>query len=150
MKQNCIVVDIDNTVADNSHRVHHINGRIKDWDRFFSECGFDKPIRHNIDLVHNTYYLFKTRFNNLKFIFLTGRPESSKGLTQIWLNNYFDFNFDLICRPDGLHVPNFDFKRSAIIELDKVYNVAFYLDDDHESCKAVKPYVKDGFVLTVV
>jgi hypothetical protein len=151
MKQNCIVVDIDNTVADNEHRVHNISGVIKDWKKFFSECGFDKPISRNIKAITHLYYLTKIQVPDIRLIFLTGRPESVKGITHVWLNNHFpDLKFDLICRHDELWVPNFEFKRLAVTELDKVYNVCCYIDDDHESCKAVKPYVKDGYVLTVV
>lgn len=150
MVRKCMIVDIDKTVANCEHREHHLSGTIKDWDKFFSECGFDKPIQQNVDAVHNLYYLFKTKWPDLKLIFLTGRPTRVKGVTHVWLANHFDFSFDLITRHDDLWILNHEFKKMAVEELCQSFTPVLYLDDDHESCKAVKPFIKDGYVLTVV
>ena len=39
-----VVVDLDGTVADCTHRLHHIRGRgRKNWDAFFAGCDLDEP-----------------------------------------------------------------------------------------------------------
>ena len=38
-----IIVDIDGTIADCSHRLHYIKGEKKDWNSFFKAAGKDKP-----------------------------------------------------------------------------------------------------------
>ena len=39
-----VVVDLDGTLADCTHRLHHIRGRgRKNWDAFFAGCHIDKP-----------------------------------------------------------------------------------------------------------
>lgn len=65
-----IVVDIDGTIADISHRVHYLESKPKDWDNFYSvkEMSGDKPIHNIIDMV-------KSLYNFYPIIFCTGRPE---------------------------------------------------------------------------
>jgi len=42
----CFIFDIDGTLADGSHRIHHIQKSPKDWDTYFSLCGEDSLIEH--------------------------------------------------------------------------------------------------------
>lgn len=36
-----VVFDLDGTLADGDHRLHHITGETKDWRAFFAACGDD-------------------------------------------------------------------------------------------------------------
>ena len=36
------VFDIDGTLADNEHRMHHLDGK-KEWDAFFAKQHLDEP-----------------------------------------------------------------------------------------------------------
>jgi hypothetical protein len=38
-----VVFDLDGTIADISHRVHHVRDGKRDWDAFFAECVDDVP-----------------------------------------------------------------------------------------------------------
>lgn len=38
------IFDLDGTLADIEHRLHHIQGQKKDWRAFFAACVDDKPI----------------------------------------------------------------------------------------------------------
>ena len=49
--KNFIVVDIDGTIANGEHRVHHILQEPKDWDAYYSKCDGDKPIWPIVNLV---------------------------------------------------------------------------------------------------
>lgn len=59
MKRDCYLFDIDGTLADLTHRLHHIQPPLmadghygpKDWDAFFAACKDDKPILHICDLA---------------------------------------------------------------------------------------------------
>lgn len=47
-----IVFDLDGTLRDCSHRIHHIvrtDGKPKDWRAFYAACHGDAPIPHMID-----------------------------------------------------------------------------------------------------
>ena len=40
-QQRVAVIDIDGVLADVGHRLHHIQGRPKDWAAFFAAAGDD-------------------------------------------------------------------------------------------------------------
>lgn len=47
-----VVFDLDGTIADIGHRVHHVRGGRKNWDAFFAECGNDIGVPHVIGTLH--------------------------------------------------------------------------------------------------
>jgi phosphoglycolate phosphatase-like HAD superfamily hydrolase len=47
----CIIFDLDGTLADCEHRLHHIQKDPKDWTSFFAACGDDKPIDHMLKIM---------------------------------------------------------------------------------------------------
>lgn len=47
-----IIVDIDWTLADLTHRLHYVKEWKKDWDSFFDNMVHDKPYTHLIDIVN--------------------------------------------------------------------------------------------------
>ena len=75
----CYVFDIDGTLADLSHRLHHIQKAPKDCDAFFAACGNDAPIPHmqtlTLDIIER----------GVEIIFVTGRNESTRSDTEAWL-----------------------------------------------------------------
>ena len=44
MKIKTIIVDIDGTLADLSHRRHHVENGKRNWSAFFAELSNDKPV----------------------------------------------------------------------------------------------------------
>lgn len=46
------LVDLDGTLADCSHRLHHIQNHPKNWRGFFADCAGDRPIQEVIDTVN--------------------------------------------------------------------------------------------------
>lgn len=78
-----IIVDIDGTLADCAHRLHHIQKQPKDWDAFFAGCADDRPIMPILSLVtclraHPGHTL----------IFCTGRPERNRLATVDWMRRH--------------------------------------------------------------
>lgn len=47
-----IVIDIDGTIADCAHRLHHIQKHPKDWKTFFAESANDKPFTAVVEIVN--------------------------------------------------------------------------------------------------
>ena len=84
---NCFIVDIDGTIANITHRLHHIKKSPKDWDAFFAGCKDDVPISHMLDLV-NAMALHRY------IIFMSGRPERTRTATVEWLRKH-GFKYDL-------------------------------------------------------
>lgn len=105
-----ILVDIDGTVADGSHRLRFISETPKNWDAFFSAVSEDKPLKQMIRLVKS---LFKA--GELEVVFVTGRPEKTRADTLRWLNVVFQpieiESWRLFMRKDGDHSPDFILKR---------------------------------------
>jgi len=77
-----IVVDIDNTVAENGQREH----LLPNWDAFFHACDTDTPIVPIIDALKP---LFER--SDVDIIFVTGRTGhlEVQSKTQTWLNDHF-------------------------------------------------------------
>jgi len=76
MTVNCYIFDIDGTVADCTHRVHH--AKKKEWDEFFDKVHLDAPIQHMIDvaLLLSTVY---------PIVFVSGRSDVCRDETVAWL-----------------------------------------------------------------
>ena len=110
-KKNIVICDIDGTVANNDHRQHLLKN-FKDWDKFFSQLHLDKPI---YEIINKVIELNK---KGKKIIFITGRPEKYREQTLKWLENFFNFNFDLIMRSD-------DDLRSKVLIKEELFKLHF-------------------------
>lgn len=118
-----VVVDLDGTVADCTHRLHFINGETKDWKGFYEACKDDKPIMSMIDMVR----ALNERYYNV--IFLTGRSELARNVTQEWLqaNNLWNYD-DLIMRPLE------DYRQDSVVKLEMLNDyIRTNLNDDKEA-----------------
>ena len=118
-----VVVDLDGTVADCTHRLHFINGETKDWKGLFEACKDDKPIMSMIDMVR----ALNERYYNV--IFLTGRNELARNVTQEWLqaNNLWNYD-DLIMRPLE------DYRQDSVVKLEMLNDyIRTNLNDDKEA-----------------
>lgn len=120
-----LLVDIDGTVADISHRIVHIEKKPKDWNSFFSEVDGDKPIQEVIDEVKH----FSLKYD---VVFCTGRKEATREKTDEWLKRHFgkDFEYRLLMRRNN------DFRSDDIAKPEMLTNagikpedVALALDD---------------------
>ncbi len=94
----CWIFDLDGTLANGDHRVHHILKTPRDWDSFYAECGADAPIRHNIEI------LLSVGERHEVFI-VTGRGAQVRAQTMAWLAQHiFPFTEeDVYMRAVGDH-----------------------------------------------
>ena len=75
------VFDIDGVLADVRHRLHHLKGKPKNWKGFFADSVKDRPYSEGLE-----YY--KTLKETHEVVFLTGRPESCRRDTLLWLEKH--------------------------------------------------------------
>lgn len=96
----CIIMDIDGTLANGDHRLHHIQKEPKDWDAYFDACFDDAPITHMLRIVQALSF-------GIPIFFVSGRAERCRDATEKWLavHGFYDGRFPLrlYMRPDGDH-----------------------------------------------
>lgn len=95
--KNIVVVDIDGTIAKVGDRLKYLQQAKKDWDSFYEHCDEDEPITDIIDVVQALYW------DDYKIVFCTGRRESVRFKTVVWIQKNCFSKFDLLMRPDGDH-----------------------------------------------
>lgn len=76
-----VVFDIDGTLADAQHRLHFIQSAPKNWDGFFSNDAMerDRPIAEAWAVLTALIEA------DHRILFITGRPERRRAVTQQWL-----------------------------------------------------------------
>lgn len=138
-----IVFDIDGVLADCSHRLKYIQGKDKDYDKFYSdeEIMKDKIIeagRKIVDMLYNLYtmedFYRPTEFYG-KIILLTGRSEICEETTRIWVskNIFKDLSlYSIIMRPKNDWRPAHEVKESLIEKHIGFENILFAFDDDDQ------------------
>jgi FMN phosphatase YigB (HAD superfamily) len=103
-----VLVDVDGTLADVRHRLHHIReGRKKNWKAFFEGMDRDTPIASTVAWV-------QALARHYDIIIITGRPEEYRERTIAWLKkNDIPFT-DVFMRPNGDHRPDYEVKKEAL------------------------------------
>ena len=134
---NAIICDLDGTLAECEHRVHHVqkvdgNGLKKrpDWGAFYAGVR-DDTVNGAVLSVLDRFMAYGNP--RLEIIFCSGRPEQCREDTQWWLGNVahlFWDDYTLFMRPDG------DFRADNIVKqeiydthIKGKYDVLFVMDD---------------------
>lgn len=117
------VFDIDGVLADVRHRLHHLEAWPQRWERFFSTADRDPLLVEGADRVREAMV-------DHDVIYLTGRPERNRGLTERWLRRHGLPARPLLMRSDGDHRPARWMKREALRTLAATRDVGSVLDDD--------------------
>jgi hypothetical protein len=73
------IVDIDGVVADVRHRVRHLQDWPADWASFFAAAGLDLPLPVGVARVR------ALEDSGHEIVWLTGRPEWLRDITEDWL-----------------------------------------------------------------
>lgn len=136
VKKSAVIFDIDGTITDCSHRLHHLQaagkydakGQIKnygpDWEGFYA------------GIEHDTakgwaQFLARCLYGHADLILLTGRPEKTRLDTCAWLKRHqFPFTASLFMREDDNHEPDSQLKaRIYEEEIEPYYHVIFVVED---------------------
>lgn len=123
-KKPAIICDLDGTLCNVSHRVHHVVQKPKNWDAFYGAMCHDEIIPA-VELLLRTFEETTTQV-----IFLTGRPDNYRNDTIGWLENHDFFDTVLFMRVAGDKRTD-DIVKREIYERDiaPYYNVQFVLED---------------------
>ena len=127
LQRKIVIVDIDGTIADVRHRLHHIkSGGKKNWKAFFEAMDHDTPIDSVIRQVHELE-------RDHDIIVVTGRPEHYRQRTEKWLNDNGIRYSRLFMRPDGNHRPDYTVKAEVLREFPKG-RIVLAIDDRGPVC----------------
>lgn len=120
-RPSCVIVDIDGTLSDASHRVHLVAE--KKWPEFYDLCHLDGCHSH-IGVIVNLLA------DHYKIVLTTGRVERVRQKTVNWLDRHWIRYHALLMRPDGDHRPD-DVLKEEILDRDilPIWAPAFALDD---------------------
>lgn len=136
-----VVLDLDQTLADVTHRVHHVEKDPKDWDAFFDPALVIK------DKVVAGAERVLTHFEELKydFVILTGRNEDLRDTTMRWVQENLNIKVPdthLLMRPNGNMLSAAEYKREQLLSfkqgLENKDNHFLIIDDDTDMGDALK------------
>ena len=117
------VFDIDGVLADARHRLHHLEARPQRWERFFQAAGRDP-------LLDEGAQRLRAALVDHDVLYLTGRPERTRRLTERWLARHDLPVGPLLMRADDDDRPARYLKRSVLRRLSRTRQVVSMLDDD--------------------
>lgn len=141
MEKYTYIFDIDGVIADIEHRLKY--ARNKDYEKFYSdeEMIEDKEIRIGLELLRN---LKRARRDNTEIVFATGRPEKTRRITKIWLQNNSLPTDNLYMRKDGDYRPSDVVKVELVSKIMKDLNIntdsscVMFIDDDPKNVIAIE------------
>lgn len=125
------VFDLDGTLADSGHRQHFLDGRRRDWERFFSAAPHDPPLGEGVRLV-------MASAGECEVVYLTGRPERCRRDTLDWLERQGLPKGRLHMRRDGDRRPARRTKLEVLERLGRERAVRLFVDDDELVCDAAE------------
>jgi|SRR5579872_6530856 len=106
------VFDLDGTLADCTHRLHHLERR--DWRAFFADCPADAPISATLAILKALY------FDDHRVEIWSGRSDEVRDQTRLWLRaNGVPDSVPLIMRTAGDMRPDEEIKREFLRMTDR-------------------------------
>jgi phosphoglycolate phosphatase-like HAD superfamily hydrolase len=125
------VFDIDGVLADVSHRLHHLQGRRKNWHGFFADAGDDPVLEEGRTRV-------RSAASDHAIVYLSGRPERMRRLTEQWLVRHALPAGALVLRPNRDRRPARRLKPVLVAQVRLAGEVALVVDDDADVCAALR------------
>ena len=123
-KHKAIIVDLDGTLCDIEHRIHHVKSKPKNWQAFNQGIDQDKSYFWCIELIA----AMKAR--GYKVFFVTGRQESSREMTVSWLTRHHVDYDELYMRGNRDFREDSDVKEEIYYsKIEPVAQVLFVVDD---------------------
>lgn len=117
------VIDIDGVVADVRHRLRYVTERPKDWRAFFAGAADDPLLPEGEETVRRLAEVYD-------IVYLSGRPERLRGVTERWFRQHDLPPGPLILRPYDDFRPSRIFKVEMLSLLATTRTVVVLVDDD--------------------
>lgn len=125
------VIDIDGVVADVRHRLRHVTERPKDWRAFFEAAADDPLLTEGEETVRRLAEVYD-------IVYLSGRPERLRGVTELWFRQHGLPEGRLLLRPYDDYRPARSFKVDALQRLAEASTVVVLVDDDPRVLEAAR------------
>lgn len=107
---NIVIVDLDGTLADITHRRHHVSKKPKDWKSFFSKMSEDTPrpgLSRIINMLHSQCVV----------VIFSARSYSHRHVTTEWLKKHGIQHSLLYMREDEGQMSDVEVKRRMLADL---------------------------------
>jgi hypothetical protein len=134
VKPKVIIVDIDGTFTDCSHRRHFLEGDKPDWKSFNESCVSDTVNEWAKCLIRNM-------LNDTIPVFVSGRMEEFREITENLLEEHLYLGYEgyqchLFMRPNGDFRPDIELKKEIYDTYIKdEYDVLLVVDDRPSVCR---------------
>ena len=103
-----VMSDLDGTLANVDHRLHHILEPPADWEAFFLACGDDAPIERTISVLRHLHAA------GYEIVIVSGRGDVAREETVAWLERYRVPCDRLLLRRRGDDRPDDAIKRDLV------------------------------------
>ena len=103
-----VIFDIDGTLANCDHRLHHLDGERKDWDSFFASQSLDAPIE-SITWLNRMLGVARNEMvadEQFEILIVTARPSTYEDETERWLIEHDVLLDRLYMRAEGDYRPD--------------------------------------------
>jgi hypothetical protein len=150
MTEKTVILDLDGTLCDINHRLHHIEGDNKNWDAFYADCVHDTPKAPIIELAA------MCDDAGHRVIISSGRSEKVRTETEKWLEDQGVVYAELHMRPDNCYVPDNALKKSWLDQglFGPIEDILFVVEDRDRMvqmwrgagliCLQVEQWVEEG------
>lgn len=145
-----VIFDLDGTLANIDHRLHHVQNGNKDWDGFYKACVHDSPKTPIVELA------LMCDDAGHEIIISSGRSENVRAETEAWLEKHGIPYAQLLMRPDGSFVPDQALKKAWLDQgkLGDKADILFVVEDRDRmvkmwrdqglTCLQVEQWVEEG------
>ena len=139
---NTYIFDIDGTLANVEHRIHHIQSKPKNWNKFFENMEKDLPIKATCEIC---VMMINGVWQNV--VFCTGRNEKYRKVTLKWLqtNVHWDIStYQLYMRPDNDNRHDYIVKEELLAQIRADGHKPIAVFEDRQQC--VDMWRRNGLV----
>ena len=118
-----ITFDLDGTICNHEHRLHHVLARPKEWEEFHDKCVDDTPNYYITRLLAAVYD------SPLDVFLCSGRPDSHRTVTERWLAHAGVKYHTLLMRKAGDRRPDVVAKFEMLQQIRATHIVLCAIDD---------------------
>lgn len=138
MTKKAVIFDVDGTIANNEHRVHHLKETPKNWDAFFSKQSDDPPYLPMIAVAQ--------AMSNAghSIIICTARHNKHAEETILWMEKHNMPWDEFYSRDEGDRTNDDIMKRELLQRMRKHGHDPFLVFDDRD--RLVKMWRKEGLM----
>ena len=122
MNRQTVIVDIDGTLADISHRERYVKGKRKRWGKFFQNMDKDLPVPEVAAKVRQLS-------QDHTIILVSGRPDDYRAVTEEWLKKHKIPYQELYMRKSGDFRPDDIVKQEILKTHLKKEEIKLVIDD---------------------